>query len=270
MSGALVAVASRPEVVSLAGRWTRGGPGALQFGASRDHTRPREQIFIVLALEGIRADADASSALTHLLRARRCRAGALDSFAAYRRGWCTSRWAPTSRSRSPRATFLCAVPTFHNQAGHTYPAPLSAWTCSPRRSRRARGWAGARATAVRHRLVPAAESATVCPPGFTQMLVSRYLAGHDRRSQLNPHTEASGDRRLGADPARSGRFRTRTGGRASRRHPTFHVKHRPRLRAVRPVHQLRDALQVFDRAELDDDPPLALAELDLHACVEPI
>lgn len=38
--------------------------------------------------------------------------------------------------------------------------------------------------AVRDRLVPAAESATLCPPSFTQMLVSRYLAAHDWRSQV--------------------------------------------------------------------------------------
>lgn len=35
--------------------------------------------------------------------------------------------------------------------------------------------------AVQDRLVLAAESATLCPPSFTQMLVSRYLAGHDWR-----------------------------------------------------------------------------------------
>ena len=44
--------------------------------------------------------------------------------------------------------------------------------------------------AVRDRLVLAAESATLCPPSFTQMLVSRYLAAHDWRSQVKTFTEA--------------------------------------------------------------------------------
>lgn len=49
--------------------------------------------------------------------------------------------------------------------------------------------------AVRDRLVLAAESATLCPPSFTQMLVSRYLAGHDWRGQVKTYTEAYRDRR---------------------------------------------------------------------------
>ena len=49
--------------------------------------------------------------------------------------------------------------------------------------------------AVRDRLVLAAESATLCPPSFTQMLVSRYLAGHDWRSQIKTFTEAYRERR---------------------------------------------------------------------------
>lgn len=49
--------------------------------------------------------------------------------------------------------------------------------------------------AVRDRLVLAAESATLCPPSFTQMLVSRYLAAHDWRSQVKTFTEAYRDRR---------------------------------------------------------------------------
>ncbi len=49
--------------------------------------------------------------------------------------------------------------------------------------------------AVRDRLVLAAESATLCPPSFTQMLVSRYLADHDWRSQVKSYTEAYRDRR---------------------------------------------------------------------------
>jgi DNA-binding transcriptional MocR family regulator len=49
--------------------------------------------------------------------------------------------------------------------------------------------------AVRDRLVLAAESATLCPPSFTQMMVSRYLANHDWRSQVKTYTEAYRDRR---------------------------------------------------------------------------
>jgi DNA-binding transcriptional MocR family regulator len=49
--------------------------------------------------------------------------------------------------------------------------------------------------AVRDRLVLAAESATLCPPSFNQMLVSRYLAAHDWHSQIKTFTEAYRDRR---------------------------------------------------------------------------
>ncbi len=49
--------------------------------------------------------------------------------------------------------------------------------------------------AVRDRLVLAAESAILCPPSFNQMLVSRYLAGHDWQSQVKTFTEAYRDRR---------------------------------------------------------------------------
>jgi DNA-binding transcriptional MocR family regulator len=49
--------------------------------------------------------------------------------------------------------------------------------------------------AVRDRLVLAAESAALCPPSFTQMIVSRYLGAHDWRSQIKTYTEAYRDRR---------------------------------------------------------------------------
>ena len=49
--------------------------------------------------------------------------------------------------------------------------------------------------AVRDRLVLAAESATLCPPTFTQMLVSRYLAAHDWRGQIKTFTEVYRERR---------------------------------------------------------------------------
>jgi 2-aminoadipate transaminase len=48
---------------------------------------------------------------------------------------------------------------------------------------------------VRDRLVLAAESATLCPPTFTQLLVSRYVAAHDWRSQVKTFTEAYRERR---------------------------------------------------------------------------
>ena len=49
--------------------------------------------------------------------------------------------------------------------------------------------------AVRDRLVLAAESATLCPPTFNQLLVSRYLAAHDWRGQVKTFTEVYRERR---------------------------------------------------------------------------
>jgi DNA-binding transcriptional MocR family regulator len=49
--------------------------------------------------------------------------------------------------------------------------------------------------AVRDRLVLAAESATLCPPSFTQMLVSRYLENDDWRAQIKTFTEMYRERR---------------------------------------------------------------------------
>jgi len=49
--------------------------------------------------------------------------------------------------------------------------------------------------AVRERLVLAAESATLCPPAFTQSVVSRYLAAHDWRGQVKTYREAYRERR---------------------------------------------------------------------------
>lgn len=48
---------------------------------------------------------------------------------------------------------------------------------------------------VRDRLVLAAESATLCPPTFTQMMVSRYLSHHDWRSQVKTFSENYRERR---------------------------------------------------------------------------
>ena len=49
--------------------------------------------------------------------------------------------------------------------------------------------------AVRDRLVLAAESATLCPPTFNQLMVSRYLAAHDWRSQVKTFAEMYRERR---------------------------------------------------------------------------
>jgi 2-aminoadipate transaminase len=49
--------------------------------------------------------------------------------------------------------------------------------------------------AVREKLVLAAESATLCPPAFTQAVVSRYLAAHDWKGQIKAYREAYRERR---------------------------------------------------------------------------
>lgn len=49
--------------------------------------------------------------------------------------------------------------------------------------------------AVREKLVLAAESATLCPPTFNQMIVSRYLATHDWKGQIKKFRENYRDRR---------------------------------------------------------------------------
>ncbi|MDQ2790446.1 MAG: PLP-dependent aminotransferase family protein [Actinomycetota bacterium] len=51
------------------------------------------------------------------------------------------------------------------------------------------GWALA-PHAVREKLVLAQESATLCPPTFTQFVVARYLAAHDWKGQIKTYQEA--------------------------------------------------------------------------------
>lgn len=51
------------------------------------------------------------------------------------------------------------------------------------------GWALA-PHAVREKLVLAVESATLCPPVFTQYVVSRYLSQHDWKGQVKSYREA--------------------------------------------------------------------------------
>ena len=49
--------------------------------------------------------------------------------------------------------------------------------------------------AVREKLVLAAESASLCPPAFTQAVVSRYLSQHDWKGQIKTYREAYRERR---------------------------------------------------------------------------
>ncbi|MPZ61171.1 MAG: aminotransferase class I/II-fold pyridoxal phosphate-dependent enzyme [Propionibacteriales bacterium] len=56
------------------------------------------------------------------------------------------------------------------------------------------GWAVA-PHAVREKLVLAQESATLCPPTFSQAVVSAYLAGHDWRGQIKAFREMYRERR---------------------------------------------------------------------------
>ncbi|HET6704933.1 PLP-dependent aminotransferase family protein [Amycolatopsis sp.] len=49
--------------------------------------------------------------------------------------------------------------------------------------------------AVREKLVLAAESATLCPPTFNQLIVSRYLATHDWKGQIKKFRENYRERR---------------------------------------------------------------------------
>ena len=56
------------------------------------------------------------------------------------------------------------------------------------------GWALA-PHGIREKMVLAAESATLCPPAFTQLVVSRYLATHDWRGQIKSFREMYRERR---------------------------------------------------------------------------
>ena len=56
------------------------------------------------------------------------------------------------------------------------------------------GWALA-PHGIREKMVLAAESATLCPPAFTQLVVSRYLATHDWRGQVKSFREMYRERR---------------------------------------------------------------------------
>jgi len=249
---ALFAVASRPEVVSLAGGMPNlaalpldtlaaevgqlvasEGQTALQYGSAQGTPALREQICEVMRLEGIPASA-----------------GALGSCPAYRArvvhvamgarglGPQSLRNALESLARqgiTPK--FLYTIPNFHNPAGVTlaverrteileicvshgvavvednpygllgfsgtvYPALrsfdrdvvyLGSFSKTFASGLRV-GWALV-PPAVRDRMVLAAESATLCPPTFNQMIVSRYLQTQDWRSQVKTFTAAYRERR---------------------------------------------------------------------------
>ena len=97
------------------------------------------------------------------------------------------------------------------------------------------GWALA-PHAVREKLVLAAESATLCPPTFNQLLVSRYLAAHDWRGQIKTFTEIYRERRDA--------MLARAGGPPARR---FHVE-RPGRRLLRVADPARGRRREGDAA----------------------
>ncbi len=76
--------------------------------------------------------------------------------------------------------------------------------------------------AVREKLVLAQESATLCPPTFSQRAISAYLTGHDWRSQVKDFTEMYRERRdamlaaleeqLGGDRLEQARWTVPAGG----------------------------------------------------------
>ncbi len=76
------------------------------------------------------------------------------------------------------------------------------------------GWAVA-PHAVREKLVLAQESATLCPPTFSQRAISAYLTGHDWRGQIKAFNEMYRERRDAMLTA----LEERLGGRATWTHP---------------------------------------------------
>ncbi len=76
------------------------------------------------------------------------------------------------------------------------------------------GWAVA-PHAVREKLVLAQESATLCPPTFSQRAISAYLAGHDWRSQIKDFNEMYRERR----DAMLAALEEQLGGQATWTHP---------------------------------------------------
>jgi 2-aminoadipate transaminase len=259
---ALFAVASRPEVVSLAGGMpnlaalpldtlahevaelvSRDGQVALQYGSAQGVPALREQICEVMALEGIHADPNdvvvtvGSQMALDLITRIFCDpgdvvlaegpsyVGALGSFAAYQarvvhvamdaHGLVPELLREALRTLAAQGVvpkYLYTIPNFHNPAGVTlaverrrevldicaeYGVPnvlyLGSFSKTFASGLRV-GWALV-PPAVRDRLVLAAESATLCPPTFNQLLVSRYLTAHDWRGQIKTFTEVYRERR---------------------------------------------------------------------------
>ena len=264
---ALFAVASRPEVVSLAGGMpnlaalpldalavevadlvARDGQVALQYGSAQGVPALREQICAVMALDLVtRILCDPGDVV---LAEGPSYVGALGSFAAYQarvvhvamdaHGLVPDLLRDALRTLAGHGCtpkFLYTIPNFHNPAGATmaverrrevldicaeygiavlednpygllgftgqvYPALrsmdadviyLGSFSKTFASGLRV-GWALV-PPAVRDRLVLAAESATLCPPTFNQLLVSRYLAAHDWRGQVKTFTEVYRERR---------------------------------------------------------------------------
>ena len=285
---ALFAVASRPEVVSLAGGMPSisglpldaigeilgqmvvdYGAQAMQYGSGQGDPALREQICVVMALEGVTAHPDdvvvtvgSQQGLDLVTRVFCdpgdvviCEApsyvGALGVFRAYE---CevvhvamdddglppdALRHAIEAvRAAGKRAKFLYTIPNFHNPAGVTLSAPrrhevldicaeadllvvednpygLLGFDSEPIPAMRASddervvylgsfsktfapgfrvGWVAA-PHAVREKLVLAQESATLCPPTFSQHAVNAYLTHHDWRAQIKSFTTMYEERR---------------------------------------------------------------------------
>ncbi len=284
----LFAVANRPEVVSLAGGMpylkslplesiaaqaaqllSEDGLVALQYGSGQGIVELREQICLVMAIEGISAHPDdvtvtvgSQMALDLVTRVFcdpgdviLCEApsyvGALTTFASYQANVvhvemdadglvpvAVSAAIDACRMAGKRIKFLYTIPNFHNPAGVTMsdsrrlelaricrdagipvlednPYGLLGFDDKIRRAIRADdpdnvlylgsfsktfapglrvGWVLA-PHAVREKLVLANESATLNPPVFNQLMVSRYLANFDWQSQVKAYRQTYAERR---------------------------------------------------------------------------
>ncbi len=285
---ALFSVANRPEVVSLAGGMPNiadlpldvvgaslnelvidHGRVAMQYGSGQGEPMLRGQICEIMALEGIRADADdvtvtvgSQQGLDLVTRifcdpgdVVLCEApsyvGALGVFRSYQ---CEvvhvamdehgldpvalTEAAAAVKLAGKRVKFLYTVPSFHNPAGVSQPLErrelilqaaraadllviednpygllgFEGEPLAPIRSLDADrvvylgsfsktfapgfriGWVLA-PHAVREKLVLAQESATLCPPVFSQFAISAYLRTHDWKSQIKSFTEMYRERR---------------------------------------------------------------------------
>jgi DNA-binding transcriptional MocR family regulator len=284
---ALFAVASRPEVVSLAGGMPNiaglpldavgevldkvlsdRGEVALQYGSGQGDPKLREQICEVMALEGIRANADdvvvtvgsqhGLDLVTRIfcdpgdvvLAEAPSYVGALSVFRSYQAQ--VVHVAMDDEGLRPddlraaigklerglrRPKLLYTVPNFHNPAGVTLanqrraeileicrsagviviednPYGLLGFDADPLPALRSLddgviylgsfsktfapgfrvGWVTA-PHGVREKLVLAAEASVLCPPAFSQLAVSTYLATQPWRQQIKSFQEMYRERR---------------------------------------------------------------------------